>query len=352
MPRKGKQAYTEVFKRQLAPLDELARKYGFLTQEANDLAKAQDLVMQMLGGPNEQQAFARLTMLEDVAKVEAQIVELRRQAAASAPAGEAAIRRARDTEAFGAELSSQLERLQTPREERLELRLRTQARRKGIELGRDEEAALRQISAQERLNSILGTVEQVGDRAIQTLTTGLLSLGDATVSVGESFKAMAKSILDSISQIVLNESFKMLLQLGLGLLGGVLTGGAGTGVRGSAGTFNAPLISMPYGTAQAGAVVNKPTLMMVGEGATNPEVILNKPQLNSLVQSAMRAGPSAGGQAAGGITIINVASKQEGELQAARERGMGRQVVLNYVMDDLSQGEGSRIGRVMRAGGR
>jgi tape measure domain-containing protein len=121
----AEEAYTAALTKQMSTLDELARKYGFVTQEANDLARAQDEVMKLLGTPLEEAAFDRLKTVQDVAAVEAQIVDLRRQAAATERTGMAAVRLATvTTPQFEQSVTDQLERLRLPREERLEDRLR------------------------------------------------------------------------------------------------------------------------------------------------------------------------------------------------------------------------------------
>jgi len=243
-----------------------------------------------------------------------------------------------------------LERLRAPREERAELRLRAQARRQNIELTPEDEARLRAITEQERLNEAMELTRRAGEAVSQSLTDGLLSLADGTQNVSQAFERMAKSIIESLARIAISAGFQALLKIGLTALGGALAP--------TTTTTTTTIPSGPYyqgvAGAQSGAVINKPTLMMVGEGAYNPEVILNRPQLNSLIQSAMQAGPSAGGQAAGGagISIINVASKEQAEKTAAQERSLGRSVVINYVLDELAQGSGSRIGQVLRNGQR
>jgi tape measure domain-containing protein len=238
-----------------------------------------------------------------------------------------------------------LERLQAPREERAEIRLRAQARRQGVTLTPDDEARLKAITQQERLNDLLQTAGRLGDTVADQLTRGLLSIADHTQTVSEAFAAMAKSILASIAEITLNEGFKTLIRLGITAIGAAITGGAGTGVS--------SLTGVPAGTtyiqAQGGAVINRPTMLMAGENSLmNPEYVLNRPQMQALMQS----GPSAGGQAMGGVVVINIADRAEGERRAAQERALGRSVVVNYVLDELAQGSGSRIGQVLRAGQR
>ena len=128
------------------------------------------------------------------------------------------------TQAFRGRITDSLEQLQTPRDERLETRLRAQARRQGIALEPEDEARLKAITTQERFNAILQQAERLGDQMAQSLTNGLLSIIDGTHRVGEAFADMAKSMLQSIAQVTLNEGFKTLIRLGIGLAAGAITG--------------------------------------------------------------------------------------------------------------------------------
>ncbi len=386
----AKLASDEVLKQQIKPLEEIALRYGLVTteitsqsdhvqelasqyglatKEAIDLAKAEELAASFTGTERQAAAEKYLQTIRDTIearqKIEAQVPRLEQEALASAGPGMAAVRGAGVT----TDLERQLELLRTPREERVSTRARQQAERKGGTLTPEHEALLAQIREQERLNAIMDVAGQIGDAAAQHITDGLLHIIDGTQRVGEAFKIMAKSILDSFAQILLSESIRGLVRLGLGVLFGALGGGAagagaslggaffeGAAASGGGGAYStgfdagAVQIATP---AQGGAIVNKPTTILAGENpGMNPEYVVNTPQMKALMGAAMRAGPSAGGQAAGGgVTIINVSSKQQADQEAARERGMGRQVVMNYIMDDLAAGAGSRIGRGLRAGG-
>ena len=242
-----------------------------------------------------------------------------------------------------------LERLRAPREERAELRLRAQARRQGVALTPEQEAQLRAITEQERFNEIMQVTERVGDAAAQTITQGLLSIIDGTERVSDAFRLMAKSILDSVAQIALNEGFRMLIRLGLSAISGAVApssgaafSNAGASAGGGGGGFEILM-------AQGGAVVNKPTAIMAGENpAMNPEFVLNRPQMQALMRGAMQAGPTAGGQAAG-VTIINTPNRAVAEQEAARERALGRSVIINEVLSEIGQGSGSRIVRTLQA---
>lgn len=330
--------------RNLAILRQLAAQYG-QTKQARDIDTAH-AAMAALGethAANRAEAQGYFTVIQDVARIEAQIVELRRQAAASAPAGIAALAQAQDTQSFESDLANRLDQLRTPREERESTRLRQRAERQGITLTPALDAQLKLIDTQARWNTIMEQSLRLGDQMAQSLTSGLLSIVDGTQAVGEGFKAMAKSILDSLAQILVSEGLKVLIRLGLTALGGAIapSAGASTGV-GTSASYLSAVIGRRY---QHGGTVNHPTLALLGENpAMNPEYVLNRPQMQAMMQ--------AGGQNSNtSISIINVSSREQGEQRAASERAMGKQVVLNYIMDDLSQGSGSAIGRLIRAGG-
>jgi tape measure domain-containing protein len=326
-------------------LQRLASRFTQAPEE-RAIDQAQAFATTLVGTERETEAQQYLKVITDVATIEGQIVELRRQAALSAPAGERAIAGAR----FSETIAAQLERLRTPQEERLAAQLRRQAERQGFTLSGQDEAVLKQITAQERLNTIMVTAQRIGDSAAQTITNGLMNIVGATQNVSEAWRAMAKSILDSVAQIALNEGFRTLIRLGLGLVAGAV-GSSATGALAGNTTLNSPTyINALVGGAKAGAQgigpIHHPTMILAGENpSTTPEYLLNRSQMQSL----LGAGPSAGGQAAGGISIINVASKQEGESLAARERAMGKQVIVNYILEELSAGSGSRISQAMRS---
>ncbi len=252
------------------------------------------------------------------------------------------------TERFGQTVRDRLDVLGTPREERESTRLRQRAVREGVDLTPQLDEQLKLIDAQTRWNTIMGEAERLGDQAAQAITQGLMSIVDGTVAVADGFKQMAKSIMDSIAQVMVHEGFKMLIRMGLGLIGGTATGAgfSNTGASAGGGAKGFEILM-----AQGGAVLNKPTHILAGENpAMNPEYVVNRPQMQALIKAASQAGPSAGGQATsgGGISIINVSSREEAARTAAQEKAMGRQVVLNYIAEDLGQGSGSRLGNLIR----
>lgn len=374
----AKLASEEVLKQQMAPLQELAVKYGAVTaeiisqsahvqelastynlaaQQVRDLAKAEELAAQFKGTPLEDAAEQKRVAVETGVIYQAEI-ELLKERFTALKQNADAMRTAEDAQAaFTQRIKDNLEQLQTPREERAEARLRAQARRQHVALTPENEALLQQITAQERWNDIMGVTEQIGDRAAQSITDGLLSIIDGTKSVSEAFKLMAKNILDSIAQIVMHETFKRLISLGIGLLGSAFAptiapeGGSSAGGGGFELLFGGTASSGMR--AQGGAIVNRPTTILAGENPSmNPEYVVNSPQMKALMGAAMRAGPSAGGQAAGGdVAVILVDNRGQAEREAAAQRGMGRQVIIQEVVRDLSQGSGSTIGRMIRAGG-
>jgi tape measure domain-containing protein len=374
----AKLASEEVLTQQMAPLAELAVKYGAVTaeiisqrahvqelastynlaaQQVRDLAKAEELATQFKGTPLEDAAEQKRVAVETGVIYQAEI-ELLKERFTALKQNADAMRTAEDAQAaFTQRIKDNLEQLQTPREERAEARLRAQARRQHVALTPENEALLQQITAQERWNDIMGVTEQIGDRAAQSITDGLLSIIDGTKSVSEAFKLMAKNILDSIAQIVMHETFKRLIGLGIGLLGSAFAptiapeGGASAGGGGFELLFGGTASSGMR--AQGGAIVNRPTTILAGENPSmNPEYVVNSPQMKALMGAAMRAAPSAGGQAAGGdVAVILVDNRGQAEREAAAQRGMGRQVIIQEVVRDLSQGSGSTIGRMIRAGG-
>jgi tape measure domain-containing protein len=341
---------TAALEKQIKPLEDLANQYNETSKAVDDLAKAEAIAAKLVGTAMAERAKAAVETIRlgpDLKAARERRQEMFKEMDILGLNLTPDQERAR---AFETKAQQTLARLQTPRDERASLALRQQATRQGIQLTEQDEALLQLIQKQERWNTIMDAAGRIGDQAAQTITQGLMGIVEGTQRVGEGFKSMAKAILDSVAQITLNEGFRLLISLGLRAIGSYFAPGSGSalGAAGNSGAY----MSQVMGTVpqmQHGGMVSKPTLILAGEGssATNPEYIFNRPQMQALMQGAMRAGPSAGGQAAG-ISIINVASQEQAQKEAARERALGRQVIINEVMADLGQGEGSRIGRVMR----
>jgi tape measure domain-containing protein len=224
-----------------------------------------------------------------------------------------------------------------------------------------------QMNAQTRLNYASQVFEQFGGSVGSAWTNALTSIANGTATVSEAFRQMAQSILQSMAQIAAQESFRALFRLGAGLLFGGVTGGLGGGPVAGGGFGGGGLgydtsiggadlggagLGMGFEAFQHGGVVRRPTMAMIGEGPSHtlPEYVLNRPQMEGMMQSAMRRGPSAGGQAAGGagIVIVNVATEGQAEQERLKREGLGFQVVVNHVLKELSSGESSKINRAMR----
>jgi tape measure domain-containing protein len=117
-------------------------------------------------------------------------------------------------------------------------------------------------------------------------------------------------------------------------------------------TLPVPALLHPLRMAEGG-VVRQPTIAMLGESvSTRPEYVLNSRQMETVVQTALRSATASGQdstrQRVQPVSVIVVDNRAQAEMAAARERSLGRQVVVQSVLDDLSQGTGSRIGRAMR----
>jgi tape measure domain-containing protein len=214
--------------------------------------------------------------------------------------------------------------------------------------------------AQENMRQALADQEQAV-RLLEAQRRALEEVEHGTNRVAEAFRVMAQSIIQSMAQIASDRAVRAVFELGARVLTSLLMPAAGAGLgaapasSGGTSPFGAPagggFIAGMGGTAgggfgfQHGGIVRAPTVAMVGENpSTAPEAIFNRQQLQSLFggQAANQAGNA-------GISIINVASKAQAETTAAQERAMGRSAVINYVLDELNLGEGSRINRTMRS---
>lgn len=289
-------------------------------------------------------------------------------------------RRTRDERAYIEQATQQLQQLQLVQgpetlfgPTRLDVQLQQRTRTKtgesifqgpeGEQYAAQARQLQEQIRAQERLNYLAGLFEQFGNSVGQAWTQALFSIADGTKTVADAFRDMARSILQSLAQIAAQEGFKALIRLGVGVIAGAATGGISGGYEpGASATdiaYATPGGGGGFGSgadlatvfAQSGAVIRRPTMVLAGESAqSNPEYILNRGHMQELLSSAMRAAPNAGGQALGqGVTVINVASKEVAQQAKAQEEALGKQVVINYVLEELAAGDGSRINRTIRS---
>ena len=229
--------------------------------------------------------------------------------------------------------------------EELRLQQRTQEDIRSPE-GQQRAQELQQARlAQEQLNYAAGLFEQFGMSVGSAWTNALQSIATHTQTVSEAFRAMAQSIIQSLGQIAAQEGFKALIGLGVRMITGAALGGAGMGAGLGGESPSAVGAGINPIMFQHGGVIRGPTMAMLGENPnTAPEAIFNRQQLQSLF-----GGSSSSQGQNQGVTVINVASRQQGEQMAAQERAMGRTAVINFVLDELSTGESSRINRSLRA---
>ena len=168
-----------------------------------------------------------------------------------------------------------------------------------------------------------------------------MSVIDGTMSVSQAFEAMGKAILKTMADIAAQQATMALFQLGAGLLTAGLTVGlaAGVGGRAAVGAGINPIMF------QHGGVVSAPTMAMIGENpAHNPEVILNRQQMQSMFGGH---GGTSGKQSQ--VSIHNYPDRKSAEAGAAQQRSQGHQAIVNAVLEELSIGESSRINRAMRS---
>ena len=326
----------------------LAAAYG-MTKEARDSDTSSTLTAQLALSQYAKESEALNQIIQDSAKIEAQLTQLRREAADSARALES-------EQAALRTLEENLALARTPRgggfpfgpsREELRLQQRLQGDITSEEGQRRAEHLRETLRAQERLNYAAEIFTGIAQGVGSAWTSALSGIADGTRTVGQAFQEMGRSILQTMAQIASQEAFKGLIRLGVGLIAGGATGGVGgLGLGGEpAGAVGAGINPLLF---QHGGIVNRPTLAMLGENpAHNPEVVLNRQQLQGLFQS----GPYAGGQAmsgGSGVVIMNYPSKAAAEESANQQRALGRDVVLNEVISDLSKGENSQINRMIR----
>ena len=204
-----------------------------------------------------------------------------------------------------------------------------------------------QMIAQDRLNFAVGIWYDLSQTIGQSWSESLMGVIDGTLSVSQAFENMGKAILKTMADIAAQQATMALFQLGAGLLTagltGGLTGGVGAGAApgqpANAGTFIGQTLAPQYSFGlQHGGIIHGPTRIVAGENpSTAPEAIFSRQQLQSLFGGGGALG-SGQGQGAG-VTVINVASKAQAEQTAAQERALGKNAVINFVLDELSTGE-------------
>jgi tape measure domain-containing protein len=358
---------------QIKDLETLAASYA-LTKPARDADTAATLVKALADTEYAERAAQANEVLQQGLALRERQIELERQAAASAPAGVAAMAAARTEEEALLRLRERLEQVQVPRgqpglfgESQEELRARQLTRRAvrtpaGLEEAQQLEDRIRNA---QRLNYAAGLFEELAGSVQGAWTQAFTNIAQGTQTVAGAFRQMAQSIIQSLAQIIANEAWKSLI----GAVGGAIRnsgsgggggggfsaliggGGAFEGFSGSAATGGSAGFEQLF--AQGGAVINRPTHILAGENpSVNPEIVLNRPQIQALFSQAMRAAPSAGGQASGGdgggLTIINVPNREVADRERVKQESLGRRVILNEVLSDMRQGEGSQILKYVR----
>jgi tape measure domain-containing protein len=258
-------------------------------------------------------------------------------------------RQQRPEQAYLQRLRNQLAQLQAPRGEGLFGESRSDVRRDQqgeekiqTEAGATQARLLRaQITAQEHLNYAVQVFEGFANSVGNAWGQALTSIATGTQTVAGAFRAMTQSILQSIAQLAAQEAWKSFIQLGAGLIRNLFAPTVGGATFTGVGVGEVP--------TQGGAIINSPTRILAGENpAMNPEYVLNRPQMQQLMASAVRAAPSAGGQAATQVHIYNVATRAQAEEGVAQQRAKGHEAIINEVLSEMSRGESSRIVRMMR----
>jgi tape measure domain-containing protein len=214
---------------------------------------------------------------------------------------------------------------------------------------REAQALLVEQERLERVVQVVGIWRDLSQGVGSAWVNALSSIADGTQTVSQAFEAMGKSIMKTMADIAAQQAFQAIFKLGTGLILGALSptvtpaAAAGSAYSASAGTTSYGAGAFYMGLeAQGGAVINRPTTVLMGENpAMNPEYVLNRHQMDQV----MNRGNSGSGS---NVTIMNYPSKEQAQENAARERAAGREVILNEVMSDLRKGSGSSIGRMFR----
>jgi hypothetical protein len=209
-----------------------------------------------------------------------------------------------------------------------------------------------QIASDRTLQNARDTVS-----ALEQQKNALEHVESGASRVAAAFRQMGVALLKTMSDIAAQESFRALFRLGAGLLTGALMGGVAPSSAGATslglgyegvGSGYAPAAPPPV-MFQHGGVIHGPTRAMLGENpATTPEYVFNRPQMQALMGNASRAMTSAGAQVQNHVSIINVSSQADASKAKAEQEAMGRTVIVNTILGELSSGESSKINRMIR----
>ena len=376
----GLQAFNDAIKKNaLEPLQQLADAYG-MTKEARDADKASTLAAMAVGTQYEAETKKLAETVGNLTKLQER---LNREAAASEHVGKAAVKAATEEEAALQTLRENLEQARIPphgggfpfERTREELRLQQRTEKDILTPAgqREAEDIQKAYHAQQQLNFAVEVWWDLSQSIGQSWSQSLQGVIEGTQSVSQAFAAMGKAILKTLADIAAQQATMALFKLGAGLLTGALTGavtptatesGGGGGLAtfigqtlGSQadlglGGLGGGAATSPYafGEFQHGGLINRPTMALLGEGTKNPEWVFNNQQLQSVMTSAVQSGAAAGGQGRQGahVSVHNYPSKAQAEEGAARDRQMGHTAIVNEILADLSQGEGSRVSQMIR----
>lgn len=357
------EAENQKIEQQFQELQRLAEAYG-TTKQARDADTASALEGALANSRYAESAKALADAVKGVALIEAQLPDLRRQAELSAPAGERALKAVQDESAALQTLREDLEQVRQVQlgqggfpfgasREEVRLRQRTETDIVSPEGLQERERLIALRREADQLNYGLGLFVQLAGGIESAWTNALQSIAEGTKTVSEAFREMARSILQSLAQIASQEAFRALIRMGIGIISSIAAGSAGAGVGAGAGFGGGtgidtglqagfPALTTAQGF-QHGGMVTRPTLALLGENPSmNPEMVLNRPQMEHFMQGATRG--SMGGE----VHVHNHPSREAAERAASQDRAQGHRAVVNEVLVDLGRGEASQISRMMR----
>ena len=196
-----------------------------------------------------------------------------------------------------------------------------------------------QMMAQDKLNFAVGVWWDLSQSIGQAWSQSLMGVIDGTMSVSQAFEEMGRAILKTMADIAAQQATMALFQLGAGAAHRWPDRGYGRWGRrriGGGGRDQSHHVSARRGRQCADDGHAR------GESVHNPEVVLNRQQMQSMFGGS---GSSQQSQ----VIVNNFPDRKSAEEDAARQRGQGHQVIVNAVLENLSIGESSSINRAMRA---
>jgi tape measure domain-containing protein len=344
--------------RQFQQLQNIHQRYTTI-KEVADAGEASELAAALATSTHADQAARLAAEVRGVATVEAQLVDLRRQAEASAPAGERAIAAAKDEADALKVLADHLERVRGQRDALTggpageDIRIAQRTREKilspeGLEqAGQMQRETARVRMETERVTQALEVWHDLSYGVGSAWTSALSSIADHTKSVGEAFAEMGRSILKTMADIAASQATQALFKLGFGLITKALMptvapAAAGGSYGGVSQGFSTAALPYGYGEFQHGGVITQPTLSLLGEGYQREHVVPGR-EFDQM-QAAMRSGPTDVH-----THVIVVANQQQAEQEKAAAAAQGHEaVIVNAVMNDIARGSNSKVYRGLR----